>query len=88
MALGERAKPVPVDGYELYLGERRLACLVCEGTRFTRREVLMNTSGMTYLGWDWANKTALGAICDQCGFVHSFMEDRVELRHPEEEASR
>ena len=67
---------------ELYLGARRLDCLVCGGEQFDYREVLMNTKGMTLLDLDWANKTALGAICRTCGHVHTFMGDAVELRAP------
>ncbi|MDP0399861.1 hypothetical protein [Tsukamurella strandjordii] len=50
-----------------------LSCLVCRGTRFRQREVLMNTSGATMFGFDWANKSGDGAICAACGFVHTFM---------------
>jgi predicted nucleic-acid-binding Zn-ribbon protein len=67
---------------ELYLGARRLDCLMCGGTRFDHREILMNTAGLTFLDLDWANKTAMGAICRTCGHVHTFMGDAVELRAP------
>ncbi|ADG80563.1 GATA-type domain-containing protein OS=Tsukamurella paurometabola (strain ATCC 8368 / DSM /CCUG 35730 / CIP 100753 / JCM 10117 / KCTC 9821 / NBRC 16120/ NCIMB 702349 / NCTC 13040) OX=521096 GN=Tpau_3992 PE=4 SV=1 [Tsukamurella paurometabola] len=33
----------------------------------------MNTTGATMFGFDWANKSADGAICAACGFVHTFM---------------
>ena len=32
-----------------------------------------NTSGMSFMGLDWANKSADGAISRACGFVHSFL---------------
>lgn len=53
--------------------QRRLACLVCGNDLFQQREVLMNTSGATMFGVDWANKSADGAICTACGFVHTFL---------------
>ncbi len=59
---------------------RRLTCLVCGGERFAYREVSMNTAGMSFMGLDWANKTADGAICRTCGFVHTFMGGAVEWR--------
>ncbi len=52
---------------------RLLRCLVCDHDRFTRREVSMNTAGMSFMGLDWANKKGDGAICRECGFVHTFM---------------
>ena len=33
----------------------------------------MNTAGMSFMGLDWANKKGDGAICRECGFVHTFM---------------
>jgi hypothetical protein len=78
MALGERAKS-PSEGSSLYLGTRQLSCVVCGADEFAYREVMMNTSGLTFLDLDWANKSALGAVCTTCGFVHAFMGGLVEL---------
>ena len=50
-----------------------LACVVCGGRTFDRREVKMNTTGMSFMNLDWANKSADGAVCRLCGFVHSFL---------------
>lgn len=55
--------------------ERYLACLVCEGVVFARREVKLTTSGMTFMGLDWLNRSADGAVCVECGFVHQFLGD-------------
>jgi predicted nucleic-acid-binding Zn-ribbon protein len=52
---------------------RFLACHACGGTLFLRREIKMTTTGMTFFDLDWANKSADGAICTRCGFVHTFM---------------
>ena len=60
-------------------GHRALVCLVCgHDAGFVRREVLMNTTGMTFLGLDWANAAAFGAVCPRCGFVHTFMGEGLE----------
>ena len=40
-----------------------LACVVCHGTRFYKREALLNTPGMTFLKLDWANATASCRVC-------------------------
>ena len=68
----------------VWVGERRLACLVCGEGAFVYREVLLNTSGMTYMGLDWLNKAAVGVVCRSCGFVHEFLGDRVEWRVPDD----
>jgi len=50
-----------------------LTCQVCAILVFARREIKMTTTGMTFLDLDWANRSADGAICVRCGFVHTFM---------------
>ena len=54
-------------------------CLVCEGTLFFDREVMLNTSGMEFLGVEWANQSGTGLICAGCGYVHTFCNDSIEL---------
>ena len=66
-------------------GGQVLACLVCGGREFERREIKLNTSGMSFLGLDWANRSADGAICRRCGYVHSFAST-LEWRAPQAEA--
>ncbi|BDD84594.1 hypothetical protein TPB0596_43570 [Tsukamurella pulmonis] len=53
--------------------QRYLACVVCGCTTFDRREVKMNTTGASFLGFDWANRSGDGAICTACGYVHTFL---------------
>ncbi|MCZ4551706.1 hypothetical protein [Gordonia rubripertincta] len=63
-----------VEARALTVHGKPLVCVVCQtGTTFFQREVMMNTVGMSMMGWDWANATADGAICATCGFVHTFM---------------
>lgn len=50
-----------------------LSCHTCGGLLFARREIKMTTTGMTFLDLDWLNRSADGAICVRCGFVHTFM---------------
>lgn len=78
--LGEPAQPLGRGVSEVFVGERQLSCLVCDGTRFGYREVLMNTAGMTFFDLDWANKNAHGIICLACGYVHTFMGDQLRWR--------
>jgi hypothetical protein len=53
--------------------DKPLACLVCGGGEFARREVAINTKGMTFMNLDWLNRSGDGAVCTACGYVHVFM---------------
>jgi hypothetical protein len=58
---------------------RPLRCLVCGGGEFWDREIQLNSTGMELLDLGWANQSALGLICTDCGFVHEFAGDAVSL---------
>ena len=51
-----------------------IICPVCKNRKFWSRTTLMNTSGMTFMGWDWLNKEAVNFICSKCGYVYWFFE--------------
>lgn len=63
--------------------QRFLTCQVCGGVEFARREIKMTTTGMTLLDLDWLNKSADGAVCARCGFVHTFLADAHQWLAPE-----
>jgi hypothetical protein len=50
-------------------------CLNCGEASFTEREVKLNTSGMSLMNLDWANKSGNGFICNACGFLQVFALD-------------
>jgi predicted nucleic-acid-binding Zn-ribbon protein len=52
----------------------KLECVICKNTLFWTRTTLMNTSGMSFLGLDWANKNATNYVCNACGYVHWFLD--------------
>ncbi|MEU6264105.1 hypothetical protein [Saccharopolyspora shandongensis] len=54
-------------------------CLVCGWREFWSREVKLNSTGAEMFGFAWANQSALGLICDRCGYVHEFAGRRPEL---------
>jgi|GEM_PF-650217 len=51
-----------------------LTCPICGNTTFWTRKTLMNTAGMTLAGIEWANKSAINYVCDQCGHILWFLE--------------
>ena len=73
--------PDPAPGADVLLrsGEP-LACLVCREQRFTRREIKLNTTGMTLMDLDWANRSGDGAVCKACGYVHVFLDGDLTWR--------
>lgn len=65
-------------------GQRFLACHTCGGLLFAQREIKMTTTGMTFMDLDWLNRSADGAICVRCGYVHTFMGDGHQWVSPAE----
>lgn len=57
-----------VNGYELI-------CPVCKGKHFDKRNSMLNSRGMTFLGLDWANQGAINYICSACGYIFWFIDD-------------
>ena len=49
-----------------------IKCNHCGQTKFLKGAALLNTAGMTLLGLDWANQTAMTLMCDHCGLIHWF----------------
>ena len=47
-------------------------CPHCGNEIFAEGEALLNTVGMTFLGLDWANKTASTLMCATCGRIEWF----------------
>lgn len=49
-----------------------MRCLVCGHGDFDRAQYMLNTQGMTLLGWDGFNRQASCFVCRYCGFIHWF----------------
>ncbi len=65
------AREYEVNGY-------KLECPVCKHNKFWTRDTLMNTPGMSFFGFDWANRSADNYVCDRCGNVLWFVEKPVK----------
>ena len=68
------AKPVRAA-----IGDVWIRCTFCQGDLFRDREVKLNSSGMEFMNFGWANESATGLICWNCGYVHLFANRDVEL---------
>jgi hypothetical protein len=60
-------------------GRRRFSCPVCTGNLFYDREIKLNTTGAEFFNMGWANESAAGLVCQQCGYLHTFVSGSVEL---------
>jgi predicted nucleic-acid-binding Zn-ribbon protein len=67
----EDLKQLENEGY-LVAGGRLIRCPVCDHDRFDEQEILMNTRGATFLGFDWLNNGADARICERCKYVMWF----------------
>ena len=54
-------------------------CPQCGGEDFGTGSAKLNTTGMTLLGLDWANRSAHLLICTKCSYISWFLEEP-ELR--------
>jgi len=61
--------------HEVQIKGNKLTCPVCDGTHFWTRRTLLNTPGVTFLGFDWLNKTAKNYVCDSCNYIYWFYEE-------------
>ena len=50
---------------------------------FFDREIKLNSTDAEFFNLGWANESATGLICQQCGYLHTFVSDSVELWEPE-----
>jgi hypothetical protein len=51
-----------------------MACPVCKAQKFWSRRGLLNTRGLTFMEWDWANRGATQVICSACGHILWFAD--------------
>lgn len=52
-----------------------IICPCCQNDTFDKDRKLLNTSGASFLGVDWANKNATILICKRCTHISWFMEE-------------
>lgn len=60
-------------------GRNPFTCSICNGTLFYSREIKLNTTGAEFFNMGWANESADGLACAQCGYLHTFMSGAIEL---------
>lgn len=68
MGIFDRQQKTPLTGSYKMMG-KKIVCPNCGGNKFEVRDVLLNTTAMTFFGFDWANKTASAMICTGCSRI-------------------
>ncbi|NIM97095.1 MAG: hypothetical protein GTO24_03095 [candidate division Zixibacteria bacterium] len=64
----ERATTCEIQGH-------RLKWPICGYDRFRTRRTLMNTAGLTFLGFEWIKKQADNYICNPWGHIVWFFKE-------------
>jgi predicted nucleic-acid-binding Zn-ribbon protein len=50
-------------------------CPHCGGEHFIEGRAQLNTAGLTFVGLDWANRSAATLACTECGRIEWFLAD-------------
>jgi len=53
---------------------KKVTCPHCGHQEFAEGSAQLNTTGMTFIGLDWANKSAYTLLCSKCGHIEWFMQ--------------
>ena len=61
---------------------RPFTCTVCQEKLFEHRRAKLNTGMAEFLGFAWADRSADCLVCDECGYVHWFLDAVLEMWSP------
>lgn len=68
------------DNWTYETAGRQVVCPHCGCNEFEKSEAQLNTAGLTFLDFDWANRSAAVLICRNCGHIEWFLDVNGELR--------
>jgi uncharacterized protein len=58
---------------------KKVTCTHCGHQEFVEGSAQLNTAGMTFIGLDWANKSAYTLLCTKCSHIEWFMQNPEKL---------
>ncbi|QJR79518.1 hypothetical protein CA267_001255 [Alteromonas pelagimontana] len=58
------------DRYQI--NQVQIKCVHCGHDHFDAGEAQLNTAGATFVGFDWANRSASVFVCKQCSYIMWF----------------
>lgn len=56
-----------------YVSGKQVNCPFCGHDYFFRRDIKLNTTGMSFFGFDWLNQSAKALVCAECGRIEWFL---------------
>lgn len=74
MRRGLKAARAAMKSRKYSAADKPVRCPHCAGEEFDEATALLNTTGMTLLGLDWANRSATTLICTRCTYVQWFLK--------------
>ena len=63
------------SGERFAVAGKAVTCSHCAHDTFVEGRAQLNSAGMTFLGLDWANRSAATLLCVRCGHIEWFLED-------------
>ncbi|MCM3715188.1 hypothetical protein M3202_13950 [Alkalihalobacillus oceani] len=75
----ERERKRRAIGQKYKANEIEIRCVHCKHDKFELDETLLNTRAMTFFDVEWLNDTAKTLICKECGYIHWFAKEVVEV---------
>lgn len=75
----EIEKQQKINGLKYKVGDIHVTCVHCNHDKFRLDHALLNTRGMTFLGWEWLNDGANTLTCTRCGFIHWFAKEVTKI---------
>ena len=61
-----------------YVVGKQVQCPHCGHWEFEKRQVLMNTRGVTFFNLDWLNRGATALTCAKCSHIEWFQDEPEE----------
>lgn len=58
-----------------YAVGKQIQCPHCGHRKFEKKQVLMNTRGVTFFNLDWLNRGATALTCAKCSRIEWFQEE-------------
>ena len=71
---GLKAASAAMKSRKYSVADKPVLCPHCAGEEFDEATALLNTTGLTLLGLDWANRSATTLVCIECGHVQWFLK--------------
>lgn len=59
--------------YGYQIADKQVVCSHCGGAEFEETPAQLNTAGLTFLGLDWANRSARVLVCKNCHHLEWFL---------------